>query len=79
MLGQEKIVVELSSAYIKISWFSLIPYGINQILRRLLQNQAIALPLFLAGAGGLLFNVIFNYILIFVFELGLGLFTFSQS
>ena len=77
MLGQEKIVVELSSAYIKISWFSLIPYGINQILRRLLQNQAIALPLFLAGAGGLLFNVIFNYILIFVFELGLGLFTFS--
>ena len=69
-LIQDDAVIELASTFIKISWFSLIPYGIYQCLRRLLQNQSIILPLFIAGVGVLVFNAVVNGILIFVFHLG---------
>ncbi len=64
-LGQDPAVVELAKPYLRISGWSLLPLMLFQTLRCYADGMSETKPAMIASLVGNLFNVLFNYMLIY--------------
>ena len=64
-LGQDPEVVRLAQPYLRISAWALVPFMIFQTFRCFADGMSQTLPAMIATLTGNVFNVLFNYMLIF--------------
>lgn len=64
-LGQDPVVVELATPYLRLSGWTLIPLMLFQTLRCYADGMSETKPAMIASLSGNVFNVLFNYMFIY--------------